>query len=443
MSNTFGVTTKPFPHARFLLWLSLALVLSACTLGTSGKDTPAPAVATTAPAFIDQPAYNPMVVAWSAGGDLYIWLSDAAFPRRIASGGVIRPFLSTTGHVAYLRGPGGDPRSLWVIGAGGGHERQLIDATTLPVNDPTRRIGQVVWSHNAQTIYFNTVTGNGIDTRSADDLWRVDPDTGTAEQLLMDGEGGQITLSPDGTLMALAAPGHYTQPGDPPGTPGQIAVYDLNTRTRTVLLEFPAVATASEYRWYPDLMWLPDGSALRTAIPPADLVYGNVQEETVLWALPVEGEAAQIGTADADFFGLPRFSADGAWITFIQRRTTLDQTALTLMLAAANGTQPIPFDTGQIGALGIPAWSPGGAWFTYTNGDPGALWIGGPGGSPLRFPGEDVAAHEVVWADTNTYVYLAADNGEYTLAFGLLDIPTTPQVIATVAAYPVFEAALP
>ncbi|MCD4687229.1 MAG: hypothetical protein K8S97_14975 [Anaerolineae bacterium] len=425
------------------LWLSLALVLSACTMSRSATETPAPAAATSAPAFVERPAYSPMVVTWSAGGDLHIWLSDSAFPRRIASGGVIRPFLARTGRIAYLRGPGGDPRSLWVIDGGGGNERQLIDAPSLPVNDSTRRIGQAVWSRDAHTIYFNTVTGDGIDTRSADDLWRVDADTGTAEQLLTDGEGGQITLSPHGTLIALATPGDYAQPGDPSGVPGQIALYDLQTRARIVIFEFPAVATGSEYRWYPDLTWLPDSSALRTAIPTSDLVYGDGAAETVLWTLPVDGEAGQIGTADADFFGLPRFSADGAWITFIQRRATLDQTALTLILAAGNGTQPIPYDTGEIGVLGVAAWSPGGAWFTYTNGDPGAMWIGGPGGSPLRFPGEDVAVHGVVWADMNTYIYLASGDAGYTLAFGLLDIPTDPQVIATVATYPAFEAVLP
>lgn len=431
-----------FRTAQWIVSLGVCLVLiGGCTLNRT--ESPAPSdTPTSTPTGSPASAYSSLIVAWSVGGDLFVWRgSEAAFPRRVASGGVIRPFIAPDGQqIAYLRGPGGDPRSLWVIGVGGGSERQVIDGAWLAMGDSTRRIGQVIWSHDAQTIYFNTVTGDGIDTRPAEDLWRVDAATGAAERILEDGRGGQITLSPDGTAIALARAGEYS------GAPGRVWLYDIPNELLLGLFEFPAVATASEYRWYPELTWLPDSTALRMAIPDSDLVYGGEVADTALWSVPIVTDLTpptQIGTVEADFFGLPRFSADGAWITFIQRRATLDQTDLTLMIAAGDGTQPVAYDSGTVGTLGVPAWSASGAWFTYTNGNPGEMWIGGPGGTPLRFPAEDIAARGVVWADPSTYVILAGDDAGYTLRVGLLDIPAAPQVIAQLDRVPAFDAVLP
>ena len=49
------------------------------------------------------------------------------------------------------------------------------------------------------------------------------------------------------------------------------------------------------------------------AIPPADSVYGA--GATALWWVPVGGQPVRSGQVEADFFGLPTFSADGEWIS--------------------------------------------------------------------------------------------------------------------------------
>ena len=205
--------------------------------------------------------------------------------------------------------------------------------------------------------------------------------------------------------------------------------------------EFPAVATGSERRWYPDLRWLPDSSGVRAALPAPDLIYGDGQ--TALWWIPVSGDPVQTGTADADFFGLPTFSADGAWIAYMQRRMSSQDNALTLMIAAYDGTGAAAYTEGVIGSLGAPVWLPGAAQFIYTDGAPGETWIGGPGGTPLRFPADNVVVHDLVWADANTVVFLTRLDGTLTLQFGLLDVPAPPQTIATMDTAPFFDAVLP
>lgn len=417
------------------LLLAAIWVLSACTLTTSetlSTAAPSPTSAAVSAA--------PVTAAWVDGGDLFTWRSGDTLPRRIASGGAILPFVSPDGAwAAYLRGPDGDPRSLWISDTPGATERQLIDTAALFPGE-VRRLSQVVWAADSSGIYFNTLVGDGIDTVPADDLWFIDAPAGTAERLLPDGQGGTMYPAPDGTRLALASAGVYGQPGQPDATPGQIVFYDPGTRQRALALAFDAVATGSERRWYPELRWMADGSGVYAAIPPADLIYGAPGQLTALWWLPVSGDAARIGQAAADFFGLPVFSADGQWIAYVQARAAPDQTTLTLMLARCDGSDPVIYAEGDIMTLRRPEWLPAGDRFTFMQG-PDTLWIGQPGAAPGRFPAEDVAVSQIVWVGASTYVLASPADGAFTLGFGALDAPL--QTIATTAAYPFFDAVMP
>ena len=383
--------------------------------------------------------HTPLVVAWAADGDLVVWRSGDELPRRIASGGVIRPLLSPDGtSVAYVRGPDGDPRTLWISDTAGASERQLLDTATLAANGETRRLSQVVWSPDGTSITFNTLAGEGLHLRDADDLWRVDPRGGTPERLLADGEGGLIVPSPDGAILALASAGEYDT------TPGAVTLYTVATGEGRRVLDFPAVATGSEQRWHPDARWLPDGSGLLVAVPPADLVYGGGDDPaTTLWQIPLDGTPQQLGKVEADFFGLPVFSADGQHVAYFARRSAPDQTAFQLMLAAQDGSSPVVYAEGGLDALTLPACLPEGDHFLYGSGGSGEWWLGQPGAAPSRFPATDTLAAEFTWADPNTYVFSTRGEDGFTLNFGLLDVPVRPQKITSLDTYPFFDAVLP
>ena len=393
----------------------------------------APAVVTATPP--PPPAPGPALTAvWAAGGDLTIWREGDLFPRRIASGAVIQPFLAPDGEsVAYLRGPAGDPLSLWIADAAGSNERQIADAAAL---GDGRRFGQIVWSPDSRTIYLNTLTGQAMTTREADDLWRVDPAVGSLVRLLPDGDGGDIVPAPDGTRLALLAAGQYGE------TPGTIALYDVATGQRAEALTFDAVATGSETHWRPSPRWLPDSSGLRAAIPRPDLLYEPYSPSTTLWWVPVAGTAEPVGGVDADFFGLPQFSADGAWIAYTAQRDSHEKTAIALVLARHDGSEAASYadgTLGEFGAVAVQGWLPGVARFAYATA-PGEVWIGGPGGSPVRFLSGDTRVVHMVWVSGERAVFSAAQpDGTITLNAAALG-ESAPLVIATLAVYPAFDA---
>ena len=409
--------------------MGIFLLLAACS--SNDNDDPPP-TATNPPA---EDTSAP-VVAWVEGGNLFIW--QTGLPRRIASGAVIRPYLAPDGAwVAYLRGPGGDPRSLWISDSAGSAERQLVVTDQLAAEDESqnepRRIGQVVWSRRAARLYFNTLVGNGMSTRPADDLWRVDINTGTLERILPDGEGGQIFAAPDGGHLALASAGQYDD------TPAQIAFLNLDTRRRTVMLQYPAVATASESRWYPALRWLPNSTGAMVAIPPPDLVYGGVDLATALWWLPVdsnavERDAVQRGQVNADYFGLPTFSADGQWLLYAEQRSAPTATTVTWNVAQSDGTAPQKVISGELATLTAPRWLPAGAHFSLLTGD---NWLlAHPGGEPAPLVSATGQPSELRWADGETYVLVTASG----LTWGRLD--EAPQPITTLEAFPLLDAVI-
>jgi len=410
-----------------MLVLLPVLLLPACS---SGDQTASPTASSTTAIKTEA-----LTIAWIENGDLMTWRADDPVTRRIASGGVIQAVISPDGQrVAYLRGPEGDTRSLWISDTLGANERQVVEAGSL-VETEARRLSEVVWAADSTKLYFTTIAGEGMDSHQADDLWQVDVDSGAVERLLADGEGGAIFPSPDGQWFALTSAGTYQD------RPGAVAVYQPVTRQRTVMLEYPAVATGSEWRWHAQPRWKPDSSGVNVAVPPADLLYEG--GDTALWWLPLNGQAAQIGQVDADFFGLPTFSADGEWISYIQHRATPDQNQIVLMTAWNDGSNAELYAQGDIGSLTPLSWLPAGHRFLFMQGAPGELWIGAPGQEPQRFPAEDVSVNEIVWANADTYVFSTLVGDAFTLNTGLLDDSPPWQTVHTTKNYLFFDALIP
>ncbi len=424
----------------YAAWLALGcLLIGLAACAPTLTPTPSPTLAPT-------PSTGRLSAAWVDAGNLLVWRTGEAAPRRIASGAVIQPILGPDGsRVAFTRGPRGSALSLWAADLDGVAERELAGPDELAIDlDPAqgaRQIGQVAWL-DARTVIFNTLIvprTPGPGGRKADDLWRADAQTGAITRLLADGQGGDFAISPDGTALALVTPGAYG------AAQGLIRLVDPQGQPLTELLSFEAASTASEYAFYPSVHWLADSSALLVAIPDRDLIYppgaGETPRLAALWRLTPDGAAEPLGSVPATFFGLPRWSRDGDWLTYLQQEGVPADNRLGLVLAHGDGTQPTPLVSGAVGALEPPVWDASG--FTYTFGAPGQVWRVQPGRPPIPFAGGD-PAFALRWADATTAVYASAATTPYELRLFDLDNPIPARIAvvggAAEGGFPAFDA---
>jgi hypothetical protein len=335
----------------------IALLLSACTL--TGQSATRPAGGVTPGSGVQ----SGLVVAWMQAGDLYVWTQAEAQARRIASGGVIRPQISPDGaHIAFARGPGGVPETLWVADINGTAEREVVRRQDLPaITSQIRSVpGEFMWL-DSEVLLFNTLaqdSAGNLDARH--DLYRVHIDRLDTALLRRPGEGGAIHISPDRTLIVTVAPGNYGV------RDGALRVTDALGQSQADLLYFVGVSTGASYRFYPRAFWLPDGSAVYAAIPDADAVYDDGSVPPVaLWRLPVDVPSGReiVGEITVSFFGLPIWSEDASRMYFLQREGQPADNRYALWTANADGSAAARIDAVQAGLISLFDWTPAGLLF--------------------------------------------------------------------------------
>ncbi len=379
---------------------SIAAVLLLCALWATACRPNPNEMSTPAPLPLD--AGRAVVVAWSQDGDLFAWRAGDERARRIASGGVIQPYIAPDGaHVAFTRGPGGLPQSLWVVDWAGAAEQQIADPASL--FGTAAQIGQVSWA-TTDTLYFNTLRRDGFSYRPQDDLYRANIRLGERSLLLRPTEGGSFALSPDGEYIAVVYSGTYGRQD------GRIRVIDRLGRERPRnLLFFVGVATGASYPFYPPIAWTPDSASLFAAIPDKDLVYSETSAqpppETTLWRLPIAdpSERAIIGRVRASFFGLPQWSPDGQALVYLQRDAGTNRFAL--LRATADGSEAVMVAEGTAGALAFLGWLPTGGRFAYMVGDERRIWVAGPDG--VAVPLNEGLWYAPRWLDEGRIVFVA------------------------------------
>lgn len=380
----------------------LAWTLTACNLSAQTQSTsPTPPPATSS---------ESLTVVWVEQGSLMAWQTGIGEARRIASGGVIFPYLAPDGqHVVFTRGPQATPETLWVVDILGTAEQELVPRGELRAfRGGEVWINEVGWLDES-VIYFNTVRRTENSRETQDDLYRANIRTREVALILPGTEGGAFSFSPDGQHIAVVYPGTYGRQD------GRIRLIDPLVFENDSLLFFFGVSTASEYKFYPTIFWEPDSTAFRVAIPDGDLVYDDVNAPpTTLWRIGVDGERDNLGEVPASFFGQPRWSEDATTLTYLQRIGSADSNDFELIVADGDGQNPTVYANGQAGTLQAPRWIPGANRFAYAQGNPGEHWLGGVGLSPERLP---ESVFFPVFVDSQSYVYATSFGETFELRY--------------------------
>jgi Tol biopolymer transport system component len=362
--------------------------------------------------------------AYILDGNIWFWQEGGTGTQLTTTGDAVDIILSDDGAlIAFVRELDNYHQEIWVINWDGSDLRALVTSPDFEaMNTGQDTISAVPldldWVPATHTLAFNTrltYPGPGLDRR--DDLQLVDADTGNLNQLLPPGQGGDFYYSIDGSQIALV-------------NPTQISVVNADGSNHRSLLNFRAVITYSEYRYYPEVTWMRDNIALRVAIPPED-PHAEDLGETTIWHLPVDGSRPTkimiIGTSPF-LFDPAHISPDGRRLAYSV--PALNQTGgeIDLHIAELDGSKDLVYDTGD---FLFQAWSTSGKYFIYSevynySAMEGDSYIGQSGASPNPFA--SIPILDVEGIDPNRFLLLKRSDDEWQL--WLHPVKTPPNLIA-------------
>jgi hypothetical protein len=384
---------------------------------TSALVTPEPAV----PAFTPMPveaftAPDGLRVALIKEGDVWLWAAEAKTWVRLTTGGGADGDVRITDDSAMLAFTRGD--ELWAVNSDGSSQRLLVSVDDLGAMEPPEavvRLHRYEWVPGTHVLAYNTQLRMAIGLVLNDDLHLVDADTLEHTALLSPGQGGEFYYSPDGSEIAIV-------------TPGDISLVDADGgNRRDALLTYTPVATYSEYAYYAQPVWAPDGKALRVAIPPADPQAAPGQHTTI-WHIPGDGTPARLVTSIevAPVLGphAALLSPDLSLVAYAQLRQPEDGSAedaqLLLQVQRLDNGDWIAFPHPSI----FHAWAPDSRYFAFQSGLTPHLLIGQWSG-PTKAGGVDAGTpiSDLRWTDAGYHLFLAqrgAEAGEQSAAWELI-----------------------
>lgn len=401
-------------------------------------DTP-----TATPAPIDD-----LVVVFNRDNNAWLWTEDGGERHLTKDGGVDQVLLSDDKRVITFRRGNG----IWAVNVDGGDERQLVKESDLPIPQEGEMaeyitgmtIDQMAWIPGSHQLLFNTrLTSDGPGLLLSDDLWRVDADRLSLENLFAPGEGGNFAIAPDGKRVALV-------------TPDSISLATINGEDKQRIFRYTPVTTYSEFRYYARPVWSPNSDVLGVVIPPPDPLAGVVfpppdsSARVVIpnlvydiWRLPTDGTPARLaGTIEArGGLLVPVINPTLEIIAYLpSQEVDPERTDLFFVTWGDTIGEPI-FYTSRVGFFG--AWSPGGDRFSFTrpSGEIAAVstFTGQLDEEPRLVGNGESATSDIRWIDDVHYLYLQSSDKDWDLL--LADSSGTVTLIAAgVGQPPAFDA---
>jgi len=297
-------------------------------------------------------------------------------------------------------------------------------------------VNRLEWVPGTHTLAFNTRLNLAFGLVLNDDLHLIDADTLDRTTLLSAGEGGEFYYSPNGSRIAVV-------------TPGEISLIDADGGQRQQVLTYTPVNTGSEYRFYARPFWLPDGSTLRVAIPPADPL-AQPADRTSVWHIDTDGTPARLLTTidAAPLAGTDAiaFSPGLEYLAYAQLRLPEDAASeqaepwLEVQRLANGDRQAYPY------ASNLVRWAPDSQLFAFIAGrhEP-RFYIGQWSGTTVPGAADaGTSVFDVRWVDAEHYLFVAKREAErgpaqdgWDLVLG--DIHGSSTILASMASYPQFD----
>jgi hypothetical protein len=382
------------------------------TTELTAEPTIEPTIEPTAEPTVEPPPF--LQVVYVKDGDVWHWNEDGITLQLTYLGDVTSVVLSDDGQVAaFIRGTDYINQQLGAVNTDGTNLRTLVslaDFTTMIAHpDALSAVPyRLAWVPGTHILAFNTrMTFEGPGLILPDELRQVDADTLTLSTLLPAGQAGDFYYSPDGSQIALVT-----------GT--LISVVDADGSNRRDLLTFPIVITYSEYNYYPPMVWSPDSSFLRAAIPPHDPLI-DPPELTTIWHLPSDGSPPSILTTLTPvpfFHEIPSISPDMSKLAYLTIVTPGAPPIVDLHLSNIDGSGDVIYNSGD---RDFEAWSTDSAHFIFSEGGHNPK-IGQLGSPPQSITGVTLML-DIQWVDETHFLYLNRLSGSWELWLGELGAP--------------------
>jgi len=383
-----------------------AEVLPPASVTPSATPSPVPPTPTRLPS--PTPTPPPLRIGYVDDGDLWALVAGAAPARLTSSGNVGDLRLTSDGElIIYLvQDANFEFAELRAIGFDGTGDRHLIGTESVgslyPLNGFLRyTLSAFSLAPDTHRVLFNTrgvFEGPGL--AKSDDLLALEADSGELIPLLPPGEGGDFTLSPDGSHLAIVRPDSIS-----------FARAD-GTDLRPEVLTFSLVQTFSEYFFYPRPTWAPAGDSILVAIP-GENPFAESPSGTIRQVPAGGGSPSILASISGDLFRpqaeAPLISPDGSTVAYL--RTGALPGEQELVLYRPGSGESFTYATGDLQWKG---WAPDSLHFAYTHGSGLDLFIGEVG-APAISVGSGASMR---WIDDQQYLVLAGAPGGWTLTLG-------------------------
>ncbi len=239
-----------------------------------------------------------LVVVYTDSGNAWLIDGDSAAVQLTNSGQAYKVLISSDGErVVYLQRPPNQsvPSEVRVVHSDGSNDAVLLTPQQwdglYPLQDFEHNdVSQMAFIPGTHRLLMNTrATANGPGLFKYNDLLQLNVDSGQLTTVFAPGAGGDFTLSPDGTRVAIVQPESIS-----------LSAVD-GTELHSNVIGYQAVTTYSEYQYYAQPIWRPDSSGFGVALPSADPLAPRTSG--TMWSVSVpDGTATQLGQISGDFF---------------------------------------------------------------------------------------------------------------------------------------------